>query len=136
MLKKLLANKKLLAVIVIVVGIVIAVVINQDSKETGKSGVSIETGKDKGEAQENDDKQDEPYNGTGLEIMDEIDGTVDSVDGSGDWDGTSDDSNKKEQDNKTNDTQSDDTKKEDSNDDDDELNDDIIVDDKVWTEPS
>lgn len=134
MLKKLLTNKKLLAVIVavivIIVGIVIAVVISQDSEEPGKSGINIET--DKEEAQENDDEQDEPYNGTGLEIMDEVDDTVDSVDGSGDWD---------KQGNKTDHTQSDATNKEDSNakgdgDDEEELDENILIDDKVWGEPS
>ena len=142
MLKKLLANKKLIALIValivIIVGVV-ATVIHQDSKETGKSDISIETGKNKEETQENDYDKDEPYSGTGLEIMEEVDGTVDSVDASGNWDGTSGDNNENKQDNTTDDTQSDNMGKEESDDQGNEeepSDEDILIDDKEWTEPS
>ena len=117
--------------IVIIAGIVIAAVINQDSGENEKTGVNSEIGKDEGDAQENDDEKDEPYNGTGLEIMDEVDGTVDSVDGSGNWENPS---------NQTDNTQSNDTNKEDSNikndDDEEDADEDILIDDKIWGEPS
>lgn len=130
MLKNLLENKKLLTVIValiiIIAGIVIAVVISQDIGNTGMSGVDIELENNEDVAQDNDDEQDEPYNGNGLEIKDENDGTVDSVDASGDWDGASDESSNEKQDNKTNNSKPDNT----------QSDDDIIVDDKVWGEPS
>lgn len=120
-------NKKLfaliVAVILLVLGIVVVVGLKQDSKDTGKPGVSSETDKEK----------DEPYNGEGLEIMDEVDERVDSVDVPDDWDETSGESNDK--------TQSDEVNKEDTDDkgdsDDQEKSDeDILIDDKVWGEPS
>lgn len=142
MLDKLLTNKKVLAVmvvlIVIIVGISIAVMIGNDTKENGESGIRVDTEKDKEDSQENVDENDKPYNGTGLEIMDEVDGTVDSVDGSGDWNETSDD--QREQDNKADNTQSDDAIQDESNDEENIENENsdknILVDDKVWGEPS
>ena len=130
MLKKLLASKKILAVIValvvIIADIVIAVVISQDAGNTGMSGVDIELENNEDVAKDNANEQDEPYNGDGLEIEDEHDGTVDSVDASGDWDGASDVNSNNKQDNETDNSNSDDT----------QSDDDIIVDDKVWGEPS
>ncbi len=81
MLKRLLSNKKLLAVIIvvtlIVVGIVIAILAKPDPKSEGKPDENIKT--ELGQSQ--DDADDD-----GLQIKDEIDGAVDSVDASGSWD--------------------------------------------------
>lgn len=124
MLNKLLANKKLfaliVAMIVIILGIAVIVGLKQGSGESGKSGVNIEKENEKDDGS----KEEDVYDGNGLELKDEIDETVDSVDVSGDWDKPSDDSNKKEQSDKT-----DKTDKEESDED-------ILIDDKVWGEPS
>lgn len=150
MLKKLLANKKwlILIVILVLVGILITVFILKDSEEKGKSNISIETEHNKDGETSKEDGEDEAYNEKGLEAQDTLDESVYTIDGSGDWTGTSDGNNKKEQGNKTDNVPSDDTQsedaptedkeKEDSNDKSDnadgELDNDILVDDKVWGE--
>ena len=78
MLKKLLANKiVLLCCGFLIVGIVIFFVASRDSKVHQKENHQVE--------EEN----------TGLEIKDYVDGTVDSVDGSGSWDDTTDNNDQK-----------------------------------------
>ena len=73
MLKKILGNKIVLICCgVLIVGIVIFLVASRDSK-----------------VHQQEDHQTEQDN-TGLEIKEYVDGTVDSVDGSGSWDDTSD----------------------------------------------
>lgn len=67
----------IIVVLLIVVGIVIAVLVKPDSRKNGKQDSDIET--ELGQSQ--DDTDDD-----GLQIKDEIDGTVDSVDASGSWD--------------------------------------------------
>jgi hypothetical protein len=133
MLKNLFANRKIfvliIAVILLILGIVVVVALKQDLKEAGNSGVSSETDKDVDGAQE----KDEPYNGEGLEIMEEEDETVGSVDVPNDWDGTSGDSNDKTQSNEVDKEDADD--KGDS-DDEEQSDEDILIDDKVWGEPS
>lgn len=147
MLKRLLANKKMLilivAVVLIVVGVLIVVLTKNDSKEDGKSGVSIKTDKDKdSEASEDDTYKD--YSGEGLEVQETLDESVYTIDGSGNWNDSSEGNGKtnnvSSDDKQSNDKQPDDAKKEESdnigNDSDGELDSDILVDDKVWGEPS
>lgn len=123
--------------IVIILGIAVIVGLKQGSGESGKSGVNIE------KEDEKDDilKEEDVYDGNGLELKDEIDETVDSVDVSGDWDKPSDDSNKKEQSDTTDKEDSDTNNNEDNKNDengsrDEESDEDILIDDKVWGEPS
>ena len=134
MLRNLLANKKLLVVmvvVIVVVGIVLAVVGNHNFGKHEKEDLNIEMGKDKDDTQKVDDEKDGPYKGTGLEILDEDNGTVDGIDVSGDWDGKK---------NKTDDTPADDKNKTESGihdkDNEGETDEDILIDDKVWGEPS
>ena len=159
MFKRLFTNKKwliLLVAVLVLVAVLIAVLAIKDSKEGGKPGMNIETGKD---------KDDEVQNGEGLEVEDVLDESVSTIDGSGDWGGSSEgDSNTN--DSSSDDTQSDgtqsdgtpsdgtpsdgtpsdgtqsgDTEKEESDDKDDDaegkLNKDTleVEDDKVWGEP-
>lgn len=85
MLKKLLTNKIVLICCgVLIAGIVICLVIGRDSKVHQEENHQIEQ-----EETEQDD--------TGLEVKDDVDGTVDSVDGSGSWDDTSDNNDQKTQ---------------------------------------
>lgn len=141
MFKNLLTNKKLfaliIAVIVLILGIAVIVRLKQGSGESGKSGVNIE----KEDEKDDISKEKDVYDGNGLELKDEIDETVDSVDVSGDWDKPSDDSNKKEQSDKTDkedfDTNNNEDDKNDENGNGDEESDeDILIDDKIWGEPS
>lgn len=144
MLNKLLANKKLfaliIAVIVIILGIAVIVGLKQGSGESGKSGVNIE----KEDEKDDISKEEDVYDGNGLELKDEIDETVDSVDVSGDWDKPSDDSDKKEQSDKTDKTDKEDSdtnnnednKNDENGSGDEESDEDILIDDKVWGEPT
>ena len=149
--KKLLENKKLLilcvVVILVVVGILIATLTKKDSGEDGKPGINIETGKDKNDDGSKDDA-DEVYNGEGLEVEDTLDESVYTIDGSGDWDGNSENDDKTDKnssdDKDSDDKQSDDKKNEQSDNKKDEesddkgnevegdLDNDVLVDDKVW----
>lgn len=138
MLKKLLAKKTLLTVVIVVIVIlvvvIVGIVVNQDSEDTGKSGVSIGTEKDTNDIKENTDEE-HVYNGEGLEVMDEVDETIDNVDGSGSWDDTSKSTPKKEQDNATDDKEIDDAEKDNSSNKenvDDVSDEEILVDDKIW----
>jgi hypothetical protein len=138
MLKKLLEKKTLLTVvgvvIVILAAVIVGIVMNRDSNDTGKSGVSIGTEKDTNDTKENMDEEN-VYNGEGLEVMDEVDETVDEVDGSGSWDDTSKSTPKKEQDNATDDKEIDETEQDNSSNKenvDDVSDEEILVDDKIW----
>lgn len=132
MLKKLLAKKSLLIVVVVAVVIlgcvIVGVTLNQgDSEDSGKSGVSVGPQIDTDNTQENMD-EDNVYNGNGLEVKDEVDETVDSVDGSGSWDNTSDSKG-------TNNSETDDTDNgnhSNGEDVEDVLDEDVLVDDKIW----
>lgn len=94
MVKRLLTNKRLLVVVVIAIliitGVIIALVINQGTKEPSKQGTNLETEKiEKTEQDESHEKgadEEEPYNGNGLEIKGDIDESIPTVDGSGSWD--------------------------------------------------
>lgn len=136
MLKKLITNKKtlLIALILVAVVIFITVMVRQNSDESGKIGAGVDTENMK----EDTDENKEPYDGTGLEVMDEMDDTVDCVDAAGDWDESSDVDNQSEQDNKKENSQSNTSEKTDDNNDDadEEPNENILVDDKEWGEPS
>lgn len=70
MLKNLLANKKILilgvVVIFVIVGAFITILIRNDFKKGGQSGVSIENSK------EQDKDTDATYNGEGLEVQDTL----------------------------------------------------------------
>ena len=166
MLNKLLENKKwlilIVAVVLVLVGVIIAFFITNDSEEVyNGDGLEVEdtldesvytingsgdwegTSDDSSKKEQNnktdDTKKEESdnkvYDGDSLEVEDTLDESVYTIDGSGDWDGTSDDSSEKEQNSET-----DDTKKEESNDKvdaaDGALDKDILEDDKVWGEPS
>lgn len=152
MMKNIFKNKKVLALIIalilIVIGVVVAVVLGGDSsKENDKSGIKIEN--EKGDDETEDSHE---INESGLSIEG---GTVDTIDGSGDWD-AKDESPKSDTDKSKNEdksTKEDDKQdvnqeedvtdnKEDNNDtskeDPDEeessnmSNQDILVDDKTW----
>lgn len=151
--KKLLENKKLLilcvVVVLVVVGILIAALTGKDSGKDGKPGINIETGKDKNDDGSKDDA-DEVYNGDGLEVEDTLDESVYTIDGSGDWDGNSENddksnnsssddkqSNDKDSDDKQSDDKKDeesDDKKDEESDDKGDLHNDVLEpkDDKVW----
>lgn len=72
MLKNLLANKKILilgvVVIFVIVGAFITILIRNDFKKGGQSGVSIENSKE----QDKDTDTDATYNGEGLEVQDTL----------------------------------------------------------------
>ena len=142
MLKKLLGNKKVLilivAVVLVLVGIFITVFNGEDSKEKGGPDIGIELNKDKdGESLGTDTES--FYNGDGLEGQDTLDESVYTIDGSGNWDGTSEESNKTET-VPSDDTQYEDAEQGDSSDKDNnvegDLEGDILVDDKKWGEIS
>lgn len=137
-------NKKFLAMmivlLIVIVGVVFTVVRNQELKKTEKSDTGIETEKDKNATLENSDKdedntlvdsnKDELYDEIGLEIKDETDGKVDSVDGSGSWEDTFD-NNIQTDSNKSEGTENNEEKKENA----DNLSDrDVLEDDKVWSD--
>lgn len=83
MLKKLLANKIVLICCgVLIAGTVICLVTSRDSKVHQKDNQQVEQEKTEQEGTEQEN--------TGLEVKDYVDGNVDSVDGSGSWDDTSD----------------------------------------------
>lgn len=144
MLKNLLANKKwfalIIAVLVLILGIVVSVGLKKGSGESGEPGVNIS----KEDEKDDISKEEDVYDGNGLELKDEMDETVDSVDVSGAWDKPSDDNDKKEQSDKTDkidkedsDTNNNEDNKNDENGSGDEDSDgDILIDDKVWGEPS
>ena len=143
MLKKILANKKVLISLVVItfllIGIATVIMVTQKNKEGEMSNNNIEMEDD--EKEDDNKSEDDVYNGNGLDVQDVVDEKVDSVDGSGDWDGTSaQDDDKKKPSNQKDTTQSDDTKQEESNDKNDEadgkLDKDILEDDKEWTEPN
>lgn len=68
-----------LVVVVVIVGVVVGINSKKDGKETGKDSVKIETDKKGGSESEKND-------GTGLEVIEEDDGTQgDSVDVSDLW---------------------------------------------------
>ena len=146
MLKNLLANKKILilgvVVLFVIVGAFIAILTRNDSEKGGQSGVSIKNSK------EQDKVTDATNNEEGLEAQDTLDEPVYTIDGSGDWSGST------EKDNQIDDSQSEDkpsdaqldnipsekTEQEDSNNKTnetaDELEGDILEDDKIWSNPS
>lgn len=148
MLKNLLANKKILilgvVVIFVIVGAFITILIRNDFKKGGQSGVSIENSKE----QDKDTDTDATYNGEGLEVQDTLDEPVYTIDGSGDWSGSTEKDNQidaSQSENKPSDAQLDNipsekTEQEDSNnktdDTADELEGDILEDDKIWSNPS
>jgi ABC-type Na+ efflux pump permease subunit len=86
-------------------------------------------------------KQEEPYDGDGLEVDDEMDEGVESIDGSGSWEEKTEDNQKdKDKDSESNTKKEDkvDSSKDDSAEDSssDELQEDILEDNKVWGEIS
>lgn len=131
MIKKLFHSKKIIALIVLVillvVAIVIGVIMTRDSgeKEKLEAGHGVE---------DNVSEDDEVYDGNGLEIKEEIDETIDSVDGSGTWDETTPPSDG-EQDDKTEQTGTSDDSPEDDKQEE-KPEEDVLVDDKEWGEIS
>ena len=122
MLKKILGNKIVLICCgVLIVGIVIFLVASRDSK-----------------VHQQEDHQTEQDN-TGLEIKEYVDGTVDSVDGSGSWDDTSDNKDQNTEvtpGNKDQDTEVTPDDKDPETDDDPDVEDkkeNILEDDKEWS---
>ena len=130
MLEKLKKNRIVVIIAVIllliILGVVIWIVGGNDGKEPGKSGINIETEKDK-----NDDVKEEVPDGEGLQVLeDDKTTTEESIDGAGSWEGTTD--NKTEKDNEAgkNDNADSDHKSEG-----DIKGNDILEDDKSWTAP-
>lgn len=146
MLKNLLANKKILilgvVVIFVIVGAFITILIRNDFKKGGQSGVSIENSK------EQDKDTDATYNGEGLEVQDTLDEPVYTIDGSGDWIGSTEKDNQidaSQSEDKPSDAQLDNipsekTEQEGSNNKTDETMDElegnILEDDKIWSNPN
>lgn len=122
MLKKILDNKAafIIIIIVIIAAVFSIVAITSRDSEKGENkhlNTDIETQDDK-----------ENVSGeTGLEIEDEVDGTVDHIDGSGSWEDTNVDSIDKDS---TNATESDKSDK--SNESDEMQEGDVLEDDKEW----
>lgn len=143
--EKLLKNKKVLIlsiiILLVVAGLIIGMFLNKGSKESsesGKSNVNIGTEQNNDTVKENDEDE------GGLEDMEEVDeSTEDKTDASGSWETTGDN---KPNDNSTNSTDQNNSNQNDSNQDDnnendnngdkdsDESGEDIIEDDKTWGE--
>lgn len=133
MLNRLLSNKKFVAAIIvvllIVVGIVIVVLVQPASRKNGKQDSDIKT--ESGQS-EDDAESDEKTDGEGLQIKDEIDGTVDSVDASGSWDEPKNDTTQNEgNQNSGNGNQNENNNNNNAEEGSDE---EILVDDKEWGE--
>ena len=131
MIKKLFHSKKIIALIVLVillvVAIVIGVIMTRDSgeKEKLEAGHGVE---------DNVSEDDEVYDGNGLEIKEEIDETIDSVDASGTWDETTQSSDSQQGDKTENTDTDDDTPEDDEQEE--KPEEDVLVDDKEWGEIS
>ena len=125
MLKKILSNKiVLICCIVLIVGIVFCLVTSRDSEDNQKEDHQIE--------QEETEKEDAEQEGTkqentGLEIKEDVDDVVDSIDGSGSWDTTPNNHEQKTDD----DTVKNDNTADDSNEETEQEN--ILEDDKEWS---
>ena len=124
MLKKIFENKKLfilvMTLIVIIVGIVIAVVINHGPKEHDKINLGIET------EQGNDKLEDETKNDTEVGIENAIGSPADSIDGSGSWDAASDSNSMEKQEDKIGDNNNQEENDETISDEN------VLIDDKEW----
>ena len=131
MIKKLLHSKKIIASIVLVIlfiiAIVVGVIMTRDSgeKEKFEAGQKVE---------DSVSEDDEVYDGNGLEIQEEIDETIDSVDASGTWDETTPSSDSQQDDKKEN-TDTNDNTPEDGEQEE-KPEEDVLVDDKEWGEIS
>ena len=98
MLKKISTNKKfwivIAAVILVLAGILIGVIVHNNTKEFGQSNVGTETdtNKDSSDTTDNSaDVEDSIYEGSGLEVKeDDSDTAVDRIDASGSWEDTAD----------------------------------------------
>lgn len=130
MLKKLLSNKIVLVftIIILITGISLCFVLSQDSKTSQKDKPHVE----QGEHEDNVSEQ------NGLEIKEEVDENVDSIDGSGSWDESINNDNKTDdntvKDNASSDSKEDDEQeKSDSETEDEILDGDILEDDKEWS---
>ena len=131
MIKKLLHSKKIITSIVLVIlliaAIVVGVIMIRDSREKEKheAGHGVE---------DNVSEDDEVYDGNGLEIQEEIDETIDSVDASGTWDETTQSDDSQQDDKKENTDSNDDTPEDDEQEE--KPEEDVLVDDKEWGEIS
>ena len=131
MIKKLLRSKKIITsivlVILLIVAIVVGVIMIRDSREKEK----LEAGHG---VEDNVSEDDEVYDGNGLEIQEEIDETIDSVDASGTWDETTQSDDSQQDDKKENTDTNDDTPEDDEQEE--KPEEDVLVDDKEWGEIS
>lgn len=83
------------AVVVILIAVLVGVLVSRDSKESGNPGANFATGSDKDDTEADSDQDKEgdegkPYDGSGLEVAEDGETPMESIDVSGSWDGTAD----------------------------------------------
>ena len=132
MLRKILSNKIVLVftIIILVAGIVLCFVLGQEPEDNQKDTLQVEQDDNEDKEHEKDGSEE-----AGLEIKEEVDEDVDSIDGSGSWDPVPDSSDKKEQNDNTTSNSKEDTEqdKSDVEKEDEILDGDILEDDKEWS---
>lgn len=100
MFKKIATNKVfwiiIAGVVVILIGVVAGVMVSRDSKESGKPGADVGTEADNDGVKTESDKdgeddKDKPYEGSGLEVGENDETPMESIDASGSWEDTTND---------------------------------------------